>query len=55
MKVSYRHFNMIAVALAALAVLMLPFWPYSRWGYFPTGLLVVMVMVMFALRRLARN
>ena len=53
MKVSYRQFNFLTLVLALLALVMLPFWPYSHWGYFPSALLVVMVALMFALKRLA--
>ena len=55
MKVSFRQFNILAIVLGVLALFMLPFWPYSHWGYFPSILLVVMVAVMFAFRRIAQN
>jgi hypothetical protein len=55
MMVSHKQFNLLALVLAVLAVLMLPLWPYARWGYFPSGMLVVLVLVMFALQRLARE
>jgi hypothetical protein len=55
MQVSHKQFTIVAVALGVFAVLMLPLWPYSTWGYFPSGLLVVMVGVMFALKKLARD
>ena len=55
MMVSHRSFNVVAVAAALLELALLPFWPYSRWGYFPSGLLVAIVIFMFMLKGLARD
>jgi cytosine/uracil/thiamine/allantoin permease len=49
---TYRN-AMIVVAVVAFA--MLPFWPYSSWGYLPTMLAVGVVVMMAAARMLARD
>lgn len=55
MNVTRNTFNRLVIILSLLAALLLPIWPYSRWGYAPSVLLVVIVIVMFMLQRLARN
>ena len=54
MRVSQKQFNMLTVSLGVLAVLLLPFWPYSRWGYFPACLAVTCVAFLLAMRALSR-
>jgi len=55
MMVSYKNFNALTIVLAIAAVLLLPMWPYSRWGYFPSMLVAAIVVFMIAIRRLARD
>jgi hypothetical protein len=41
--------TLLLVLLVLLAVSALPAWPYSRgWGYAPSGLLVLVVLVLLA-------
>jgi hypothetical protein len=53
--VSYKTFNRLFIILGILAVALLPFWPYSRWGYFPSGLAIAGVIFLFAIKALART
>ena len=51
----YRHFNALVIVLAAAAVALFPIWPYSRWGYSPSVLLVVILGFMLMVKGLARD
>lgn len=45
-----RDRMLLLVILLALLVLALPAWPYSAgWGYFPSGLLGLLVIVLLVL------
>ena len=54
MNVSYTQFKTLVIALGCLAVLLLPFWPYSRWGYFPTGVAVAGILFLLGMRAISR-
>ena len=47
---------LLLILLIVLLIAILPSWPYSRrWGYFPSGtvgLIVVIVLILFLLGRL---
>ena len=45
----------LILVLVFLAAVMLPIWPYSRWGYAPSVTLAAAVVFLFALQRLARD
>ena len=53
--ISYRHFNVLVIVLAAAAVALLPMWPYSRWGLTRSVSLAVIVGFMLMVKRLARS
>ena len=48
--------RLLLIVLTVVLLAILPSWPYSRgWGYFPSGivgLIVVIVLVLFLLGRL---
>ena len=55
MMVSDKSFRNVTVSLGVLALLVLPLWPWSRWGFFPAGIAITLFVLMFALRALARE
>jgi hypothetical protein len=55
MTVSPKNFNLAIIATAVLAVALFPIWPYSRWGYTPSVLVVIMVCFMLMFKRSIRE
>jgi hypothetical protein len=55
MMVSDKSFRNVTVFLAVVAVLLLPFWPWSHWGFVPSLVVISLFAMMFALRALARD
>lgn len=54
MNVSYTQFKTLIISLSCLAVLLLPFWPYSRWGYFPSGVAITCILCLLGIRVISR-
>ena len=55
MIVTYKMFTTLTIVLALVTVALFPFWPYSRWGYTPSLLLAVIVILMVMYHKLART
>jgi hypothetical protein len=54
MTIRHRHFNVAVVALATLALALFPIWPWCHWGFFPSFLVLGIVLFMYTMKRLAR-
>ena len=55
MTISHRTFKMVVIAAGVLAVALLPFWPYSSWGYFPSVVFAVGGAFLLMMRKLQTN
>jgi hypothetical protein len=53
--IGYKTFNTLAITLGVLAVALMPFWPYSGWGYMPSVFAIGLIMLMFSLRALGQD
>jgi hypothetical protein len=55
MSIGPKSFHSLVIVFSLAAAAMLPIWPYARWGYTPSTLMVVLVLGLLALQRLARE
>jgi hypothetical protein len=55
MTVTPKQFNGLIVALAVAGVLAFPLWPWCRWGYFPSILMITLIVFSYAIKYLART
>lgn len=50
-----RTYRNVMIGVGVVAVMLLPFWPYSSWGYTPAIAAVAVLLAMLAMRTLARD
>jgi hypothetical protein len=55
MQVSQKLYRNVMIAVGIAAVLLLPFWPYSRWGFLPCMVALFVVGMMIAVQVLQRE
>jgi len=53
MRITHIQFRTLTVSLGVLALLLLPFWPYSHWGYVPSILAGACVLFLLVIKAIS--
>jgi hypothetical protein len=54
-EITEKLYRNLMIVVGVIAVALLPFWPYSRWGYTPAIAALALLVALFATRILVRE